>query len=196
MDRRSLASGLMKGPLGFSREPIQEARVLRTRISLLVATIAVFAVAAPAAAAAPVWEEVSVDETFFLPRTSEACGFDVFEHDEGQLKFQVIEYTDGSLRFKDLAVRVSQSLVAPSQGTTVELQPGGRGGHVFLVRPDGSALELSHGTNGHVTVPGEGVIYMWAGIARATFAPDGTVVENQHGFIMDTYSSLCPRLAG
>jgi hypothetical protein len=169
---------------------------MRVRISLALAVIVALAAAAPAAAAGPAWEEVNVDDTFYLPRTSAACGFDVFEHDEGQLKFQVIEYADGSLRFKDLAVRVSQSLVAPSQGTTVELQPGGRGGHVFLLRPDGSAIELSPGTNGHVTVPGEGVIYMWAGIARATFAPDGTVVENQHGFIMDTYSSLCPLLAG
>jgi hypothetical protein len=67
---------------------------------------------------------------------------------------------------------------------------------VFLLRPDGSAIELSPGTNGHVTVPGQGVIYMWAGNTSATIAPDGTVMENQHGFITDTYSSLCPLLAG
>jgi hypothetical protein len=169
---------------------------MRIRNSLALAAIAVLAAVSSAAAAAPAWEEVSVDETFFLPRTSEACGFEVFEHDEGQLKFQVIEYADGSLRFKDLAVRVSQSLVAPSQGTSVELQPGGRGGHVFLVRPDGSAVELVPGTNGHVTVPGEGVIYMWAGNVQVTIAPDGTVTETEHGFITDGLTGLCPALAG
>jgi hypothetical protein len=169
---------------------------MRVRISLAVTAIIALAAAAPAAAAGPAWEKVNVDDTFFLPRTSAACGFDVFEHDEGQLKFQVIEYPDGSLRFKDLAVRVSQSLFAPSQGTTVELQPGGRGGHVFLVRADGSAVELAPGTNGHVTVPGEGVIYMWAGNVRATIAPDGTVTETEHGFITDSFSGLCPALAG
>jgi hypothetical protein len=163
---------------------------------MLVATLALFAAAAPTAEATPTWEEVTVDETFYLQRTSAACGFDVFEHDEGQLKFQFIEMADGTLRFKDLAVRVSQSLIAPSKGTSVELQPGGRGGHVFLVRPDGSATELSPGTNGHVTVPGEGVIYMWAGAARATITPEGTVTETEHGFIMDTYSGLCGLLAG
>jgi hypothetical protein len=169
---------------------------MRVRTSMLVATLALFAAAAPTAAGTPTWEEVNIDDTFYLPRTSAACGFDVFEHDEGQLMFQVIEMANGTLRFKDLAVRVSQSLVAPSQGTTVELQPGGRGGHVFLVSPDGSARELSPGTNGHVTVPGEGVIYMWAGAARATITPDGTVTETEHGFIMDNYSSLCGLLAG
>jgi hypothetical protein len=169
---------------------------MRVRVSLAVAAIVALTAAGPAAAAAPSWEEVNVDDTFYLPRTSAACGFDVFEHDQGQLKFQSIEFADGSLRFKDLAVRVTQSLTAPTQGTTVDLQPGGRGGHVFLLRPDGSAIELSPGTNGHVTVPGEGVIYMWAGAARATIAPDGTVTETEHGFITDTFSGLCPVLAG
>jgi hypothetical protein len=169
---------------------------MRVRTSMLVAMLAMLAAAGPTAAATPTWEEISVDDTFYLPRTSAACGFDVYEHDQGQLKFQVIEMADGTLRFKDLAVRISQSVIAPSQGTSVELQPGGRGGHVFLVRPDGSASELSPGTNGHVTVPGEGVIYMWAGAARATIAPDGTVTETEHGFIMDTYSTLCGILAG
>ena len=84
--------------------------------------------------------EVVIDETLYLPNTSAACGFDVFEHDEGQLKFQVLETAAGTLRFKDLAVQVSQAIIAPSQGTRVDLQPGGRGGHVFLVRPDGSDL--------------------------------------------------------
>jgi hypothetical protein len=169
---------------------------MRNRTALLLAISAALVATGPVAAGTPEWEQVSVDETFYLPRTSAACGFDVYEHDEGELRFQLIQYADGSLRFKDLAVRVSQSLVAPSKGTTVDLQPGGRGGHMFLLRPDGSAIELSPGTNGHVTVPGQGVIYMWAGSASATFAPDGTVVEDQHGFVMDTYSSLCPLLAG
>ena len=53
-----------------------------------------------------------------------------------------------------------------------------------------------NGTNGHVTVPGEGVVYMWAGSIRATFSPDGTVTEAQHGVIPDDASSLCPLLAG
>jgi hypothetical protein len=169
---------------------------MRIRTSMLTATLALLAAAAPTSAATPTWEEVIVDETFYLPRTSAACGFDVFEHDVGQLKFQVVEMANGALRFKDLAVRVSQSLFAPSQGTSVDLQPGGRGGHVFLVSPDGSARELSPGTNGHVTVPGEGVIYMWAGAARAAITPEGTVTETHHGFIMDDYSSLCALLAG
>ena len=103
---------------------------------------------------------------------------------------------DGTLRFKDLAVNVSQSITAPSRGTSVQLQPGGRGGHVFVLDPDGSARELSPGTNGHVTVPGAGVIYLWAGVARAIIAPDGTVTETAHGVIMDDYSSLCGLLAG
>jgi hypothetical protein len=169
---------------------------MRVRTSMLMATLALVAAAVPTAAATPTWEAVVVDDTFYLPRTSASCGFDVFEHDEGELTFQLLEMADGTLRFKDLAVRVSQSLTAPSQGTSVELQPGGRGGHVFLLLPDGSARELSPGTNGHVTVPGEGVIYMWAGAARATIAPDGTVTETAHGFIMDNYSSLCGLLAG
>lgn len=166
------------------------------RTSMLLASLALFAAAAPTTAATPTWEEVTVDDTFYLPKTSAACGFDVFEHDQGQLKFQVIEMADGTLRFKDLAVRVTVQLVAPTLGTSVDLQPGGRGGHVFLLRPDGSAQELSPGTNGHVTVPGDGVIYMWAGAAGATITPDGTVTETEHGFIMDDYSSLCGVLAG
>ena len=169
---------------------------MRFRTSTLVATVALLAAAAPAAAAGPSWETITVDDTFFLPRTSAACGFDVYEHDEGQLKFQVIEMANGTLRFKDLSIHVSQSVIAPSRGTSVELQPGGHGGHVFVLYPDGSARELAPGTNGHVTVPGEGVIYMWAGNISATIAPDGTVTETEHGFIMDTYSSLCGVLAG
>jgi hypothetical protein len=195
MDGHSRASGLVKGVHG-PQSTHARSWIMPIRAALLMATVVLLAASAPVAAATPAWEQVTIDDTFFLPRTSEACGFDVFEHDEGQLKFQVIEYADGSLRFKDLAVRVSQSLVAPSRGATIELQPGGRGGHVFLLHPDGSAVELSPGTNGHVTVPGEGVIYMWAGSVRATFAPDGTVVEGAHGFIMDNLSTLCPLLAG
>ena len=58
-------------------------------------------------------------------------------------------------------------------------------------RPDGSATELAPGTNGHATVPGEGVIFMWAGAARATIAQHGTIKETERWLIMDSYSSLC-----
>lgn len=73
---------------------------MRVRTSMLVATLALLAAAAPTAAATPTWEDVTVDDRFYLPRTSAACGFDVFEHDEGQLRFQIIEKTDGTLRFR------------------------------------------------------------------------------------------------
>lgn len=169
---------------------------MRVRFSIIVGMLVAVAAAAPTSAAGPTWFDLSVDDTFLLPRTSAACGFDVFERDEGHLKFQVMEYADGTLRFKDLAVVINQTVFAPSRGTSVALQPGGRGGRVFLVAPDGSVRELLHGTNGHVTVPGEGVIYMWAGSIRATFSPDGTVTEAQHGIIPDDASSLCPLLAG
>jgi hypothetical protein len=169
---------------------------MRVRFSIIVGMLVALAAAAPTSAAGPTWFDLSVDDTFLLPRTSAACGFDVFERDEGQLKFQVMEYADGTLRFKDLAVAINQTVFAPSRGTSVALQPGGRGGRVFLVAPDGSVRELVHGTNGHVTVQGEGVIYMWAGSVRATFSPDGTVTEAQHGVIPDDASSLCPLLAG
>ena len=73
---------------------------MRFRMSLAVAVISTLAMAAPAAAAPPTWEEVTVDDTSYLPRTSAACGFDVFEHDVGELKFQLI----ASGWFRDRAV--------------------------------------------------------------------------------------------
>jgi hypothetical protein len=83
---------------------------------MLVATLALFVAAAPTATAMPAWEEVIVDDTFYLPRTSAACGFDVLEHDEGQLKFQVIEMANGTLRFKDLASGSASRSSPPRKG--------------------------------------------------------------------------------
>jgi hypothetical protein len=56
---------------------------MHIRTALLLAITARLGAAAPVAADVPEWEEVSVDETFYRPLTSAACGFDVFEHDEG-----------------------------------------------------------------------------------------------------------------
>jgi len=71
--------------------------------------------ATSAMAGPPTWETVTVDDTYLLPRTSAACGFEVYKHDYGTLKIQTV-VADGSVRIHDVAVQIDSIISAPSSG--------------------------------------------------------------------------------
>jgi hypothetical protein len=150
----------------------------------------------PAKAGPPTWESITVDDTYLLPNTSAACGFEVYEHDFGTLKDQTIVLPDGSVRISDRAVHIDTVYFAPSTGKSVLVHPGGTGGFTATFHPDGSVTLFAHGTDGMITVPGVGLVFASSGNERVEISPTGDVTVIEHGNKSEDHSGLCPILAG
>jgi hypothetical protein len=161
------------------------------RRSLGLALVVVAVVASPAAAA-PV-ETIAIDEMFYRPATSAACGFDVWQHDVGEVKIQSMVLPDGTVRTTFIAVRIATSYVAPSEGTTVYAPPGARGPFTETVLPDGTVETFARGHYGRVRL-GNDVLFEWSGNSRGWFFTDGTVVWVSHGPQSPDTSEICPLL--
>jgi streptogramin lyase len=152
-------------------------------------------VGSPAIAGPPSWESITVDDTYLLPNTSAACGFDVYEHDFGTLKDQTIVLPDGSVKISDRAVHIDTVYFAPSTGKSVLVHPGGAGPFTVTLHPDGSVTLFARGTDGMITVPGVGLVFASSGNERVEISPTGEVTVIEHGNKSEDHSGLCPILA-
>jgi hypothetical protein len=161
--------------------------------ALAVATLVVGIGATSAMAGPPTWETVTVDDTYLLPRTSAACGFEVYKHDFGTLKIQTV-VANGSVRIHDVAVQIDSIISAPSTGQSLLIHPAGTGGRSVTLHPDGSITYLAHGTDGVITVEGAGLVYAATGMTRMEIDANGNVTEVAHGLHSEDFSALCPYL--
>ena len=170
-------------------------RFLATGVLAVMIAVSAALAGGPAQGGAPTWESITVDDTYLLPNTSAACGFDVYEHDLGTLENQTIVLPDGSVRSSDRAVRIDSIFFAPSTGKSVLVHPGGTGGFTATLHPDGSVTLFGHGTDGMITVRGVGLVFASSGNFRVEISPTGEVTEVEHGNKSEDHSGLCPILA-
>jgi hypothetical protein len=168
----------------------------RLRKAGALATLVVGIGATSAMAGPPAWETVTVDDTYLLPTTSAACGFEVYKHDFGTLEIQTMELSDGTVRIHDVSVRIDSVISAPSTGQSVLVHPAGTGGRNITLHPDGSITYLAHGTDGMITVEGVGLVYASSGMVRIETDSSGDVTEVTHGLHSENFTALCPYLVG
>ena len=160
-------------------------------------TIAVLAISGAATANAsgqPTFVTSTVDETQFLPFTSAACGFPVYEHDGGTVTTAFTTLPDGSTKIHDIAVRVTVTFYSTDPAHPNTITTRGVGGFDEIDHPDGSVTIMFHGQNGHVTMPGSGIVWASSGLGRLEIDANGNVTEIEHGNFSPNRSGICPLL--
>jgi hypothetical protein len=162
--------------------------------SVVVALAFVIAGVANAADGPPMFVTNPIDQTTFLPGTSAACGFPVFEHDLGTVITQVSTMPDGSLRSHDVVVKIDTTFYStdPAHTGTVTTRPSGP--NIEIDHPDGSVTVHSSGQNGHVTIPGQGIVWASSGVTKGEIDASVNVTEVSHGNMSPTHAGICPLL--
>jgi hypothetical protein len=160
---------------------------------LLAGTIALL-VAVTARAAEPTFVTITVDETQFFPLTSAICGFPVYQHDTGTVTTMITTLPDGSVKAHDVVVKITTTFYStdPAHTGTVTTRPSGP--FIEIDRPDGSVTMNSIGQDGHVTIPGEGIVWASSGITKVEIDASGNVTEVEHGNDSPDHSGICPLL--
>jgi hypothetical protein len=160
---------------------------------LLAGTIALL-VAVTARAAEPTFVTITVDETQFFPLTSAICGFPVYQHDTGTVTTMITTLPDGSVKAHDVVVKITTTFYStdPAHTGTVTTRPSGP--FIEIDHPDGSVTMNSTGQDGHVTIPGEGIVWASSGITKVEIDASGNVTEVEHGNDSPDHSGICPLL--
>jgi hypothetical protein len=160
----------------------------------LVAMLAISVAATANASAQPTFVTNTVDETQFLPFTSAACGFPVYEHDAGTVTTMLTTLPDGSRKVHDIAVHITVTFYSsdPAHRNTVTTR--GVGGLAEIDHPDGSVTIMFHGQNGHVTMAGSGIVWASSGLTKLEIDANGNVTEIDHGNFSPNRSGICPQL--
>ena len=162
--------------------------------SLVLALAFAIAGVANAADGPPEFVTNTIDQTTFLPGTSAACGFPVYQHDLGTVTTQVSTTPDGSLRSHDVDVKIDTTFYStdPAHTGTVSTRPSGP--FTEIDHPDGSVTMHSSGQNGHVTIPGQGIVWASSGVDKVEIDASGNVTEISHGNMSPTHAGICPLL--
>jgi hypothetical protein len=162
-------------------------------LTLVAAVIALLATAT-APAAQPTFVMFTVDDTQFFPFTSAICGFPVYQHDTGTVTTMITTMPDGSVKAHDVVVKITTTFYStdPAHTGTVTTRPSGP--FIEIDHPDGSVTMNSIGQNGHVTIPGEGIVWASSGIVKVEIDPSGNVTEVEHGNHYPDHSGVCPLL--
>jgi len=165
-------------------------------IRRLVVILAIVAgsLATSASAAGPTFVTNTVDETQFFAFTSLVCGFPVYEHDVGTVTTMFTILPDGSVKAHDVVVKITATFYStdPAHSGTVTTRPSGP--FIEIDRPDGSITMMSIGQNGHVTIPGQGIVWVSSGITKVEVAANGDVTEFSHGNMSEDHVGICPLL--
>jgi hypothetical protein len=167
----------------------------RVRIFSLALLAGVIAVYAPAASAAgPTFVTTNIDDTVFFAQTSAICGFPVFEHDTGTVTTMVTTQPDGSVKSHDVVVKITVTFFStdPNHTGTVTTRPSGP--FIEIDHPDGSVTMMGIGQDGHVTIPGQGLVWAEIGIVKTEIDASGNVTEVAHGVFSPDHSGICPLL--
>ena len=149
---------------------------------------------AAARAAEPTFVTNTVDETQFFAFTSSICGFPVYEHDTGTVTTMITTMPDGSVKYHDVVVKITTTFYStdPAHPGTVTTRPSGP--FIEIDHPDGSITMYSIGSNGRVTVPGDGLVWTFSGIVRVEIDASGNVTEFAHGIDSPDHSGICALL--
>jgi len=176
-----------------AKEKTVSARKL-AHISLVVAACTAGCLAATASAATPTFVTTSIDDTQSFGHTSEVCGFPVLEHDVGTVTTMFTTLPDGSVRAHDIVVKITATFYStdPNHAGTVTTRPSGP--FIETDHPDGSITMYSIGQNGHVTIPGQGIVWVASGITKVEIDPNGNVPEFSHGNMSEDHTGICPLL--
>jgi hypothetical protein len=160
----------------------------------VVAAVLALASAANATPGQPMFVTTTVDETQFFAHTSAVCGFPVYEHDYGTVTAMVTTLPDGSVKSQDIVVDITVTFFStdPNHTGTVTTRPSGP--FIEIDHPDGSVTMLSIGQNGHVTSPGDGIVWASSGITKVEIDASGNVTEIQHGNFSPDHTGICPLL--
>ena len=151
--------------------------------------------AAPAFAGPPTIDRnVVIDDTNLLPNTSRQCGFDVYLHQFGQISFKVANRENGVITIQETAVRVAGTYFAPASGKSVTVNVDDAGTNIETDYPDGSVRIMNAGTDGVITVPGYGHVYIGVGRVLVEVGPNGDVTEVSTGARDPDHSGVCPLL--
>jgi hypothetical protein len=170
---------------------------MRLLLPTMVLGLAVLAFAAPASPSAgkqPVFVTNTVDETTFFAQTSAVCGFPVFEHDVGTVTTMITTLPDGSVKFHDVVVKITETFYStdPAHTGTVTTRPSGP--FIEIDHPDGSVTTMGIGQDGHVTAPGQGLVWGDIGISKIEIDPSGNVTEISHGIFFPDHTGICQLL--
>jgi hypothetical protein len=168
----------------------------RARLVVLTsfAVLAISIAATAKASSQPTFVTSTVDETQFLPFTSTACGFPVYEHDTGTVTTMLTTLPDGSTKAHDIAVHITVTFYSTDPAHPNALTTRGVGGLAEIDHPDGSVTIMFRGQNGHVTIAGAGIVWASSGLTRLEIDANGNVTEIEHGNFSPNRSGLCPGL--
>jgi len=168
----------------------------RARIFAFALAAGALGVLTPAAAAdQPSFQTVQIDDPpVFYAGTSATCGFPVYSRDVGEITEKTMTLADGSFRLHIVGVKITTTFYStdPAHTGTVITHP--RGPFIETDHPDGSVTMKSIGTTGHVTIPGEGLVWMETGVVKVEIDGNGNVTEVEHGNFFPDHSGICPLL--
>ena len=167
----------------------------RTRfVSLALVAGVIATYPAAASAAEPTFVTSTIDETAFFAQTSAICGFPVFERDTGTVTTMVTTLPDGSVKSHDVVVKITVTFFStdPHHTRTVTTRPSGP--FIEIDHPDGSVTMMGVGQDGHVTMPGQGLVWADIGIVKTEIDASGNVTEVAHGIFSPDHSGICPLL--
>jgi hypothetical protein len=161
-----------------------------TFVVMLAMTVA----ATASATGRPTFVINTVDETTFFPQTSAICGFPVFEHDTGTVTTMITTLPDGSIKFHDIVVKITVTFFStdPAHPGTATTRPSGP--FIEIDHPDGSVTAMGIGQDGHITIPGQGLVWAAIGITKIEIDASGNVTEIAHGIFSPDHSGICPLL--
>ena len=162
--------------------------------ALVVAALLLGVVGAASAGDPPTFVLNTIDSTTFLAGTSAACGFPVYEHDVGTVLTIVTTMPDGSTKSQKVVVKIDTTFYStdPAHTGTVTTHPTGT--FIEIDHPDGSVTMLSIGQDGHVNIPGQGIVWASSGITKVEIDASGNVTEVSHGNMSPTHAGICPLL--
>ena len=172
-------------------------KLLSCVIGLLMLSLALAPVSSARASATsgpPIFITNTVDETQYFAFTSAICGFPVFEHDTGTVTTMVTIMPDGSVKSHDIVVKITVTFFStdPAHSGTVTTRPSGP--FIEIDHPDGSVTMMGIGQDGHVTIPGQGLVWADIGITKVEIDASGNVTEVAHGIFYPDHSGICPLL--
>ena len=177
--------------------------LVRTATARFITTIAAAALGiaalapVPAAAGAPTFERnISIDDTNLLPNTSRQCGFDVYLRQIGTLNLKFMVRSDGTVTIREIGGGGPGMGIyfAPSTGKSLTVNVNDAGTNIETHYPDGTATIMSAGTNGVITVPGYGHVYIGVGLVRVTINANGDETEVTFGARDPDHSGVCSLL--
>jgi hypothetical protein len=143
------------------------------------------------AAGPPTIEYIQIDEDRFLPRTSGICGLPLYEHFEGTIKVATTTMPDGSIRHHETGT-LSITFHSDAAHSTTIIASRRVGTFTLVEHPDGSVTIRGSGLEELITQPGEGHIFIHAGVTIIEIDPDGNETMIQHGQFDESFAqAIC-----